>query len=140
MSTYALILDGKVVNTILWDGPDVSPMEFDEGITYAEIPDGDENYPSTGWLYDGKSYSAPPLSDEEKANQEFQLIATNTSTKQSLMDEATAKISVLQDAVDLEMATEDETASLPLWKKYRVLLSRVDVSQAVEITWPVKPE
>ncbi|MEB5837009.1 tail fiber assembly protein [Pantoea dispersa] len=139
MGTYALILDGKVINTILWAGPDVAPMEFGDGITYAEIPDGDDNYPSTGWLYDGKSYLAPPLSDEEKDNQALQLIANNTSTKQELMDEATAKISVLQDAVDLEMATDEESKELPLWKKYRVLLSRIDVSKPIQISWPDKP-
>lgn len=139
MATYALILDGEVVNTILWDGPEASPMNFEDGITYAEIPDGEENYPSTGWLYDGKIFSPPPMSDEDKANQSLQLIATNTSTKQSLMDEATVKISVLQDAVDLEMATDEESKELPLWKKYRVLLSRIDVSKPTQISWPAKP-
>lgn len=139
MSAYALILDGKVVNTILWDGPEISPMEFGKGITYAEIPDSEDNYPSTGWLYDGETYSAPALTDEEKADQDLQLIANNSSTKQTLMGEATTKISILQDAVDLDMATTEESASLPKWKKYRVLLSRVDVTKAVKITWPEIP-
>lgn len=139
MSAYALILDGKVVNTILWDGPEAAPIDFGEGITYAEIPDIEGNYPSTGWVYDGETYSAPPLSGEEKANQELKLIAANTSTKQGLMDEATVRISVLQDAVDLEMATDEESKELPLWKKYRVLLSRIDVSKPIQIPWPDKP-
>ena len=139
MATYALILDGEVVNTILWDGPVASPMYFEDGITYAEIPDSEENHPSTGWLYDGKTFSPPPMSEEDKANQSSQLIAANTSAKQSLMDEATVKISVLQDAVDLEMATDEESKELPLWKKYRVLLSRIDVSKPIQISWPDKP-
>ena len=51
-------------------------------------------------------------------------------------DAASERISVLQDAVDLEMATADETAALPLWKKYRVLLSRVDANTSDDVVWP----
>ncbi len=32
MANYALIYSGKVVNTIAWDGPEESPMEFEEGL------------------------------------------------------------------------------------------------------------
>ncbi|MEH3974847.1 tail fiber assembly protein, partial [Escherichia fergusonii] len=45
-----------------------------------------------------------------------------------------------QDAVDLGMATEEETAALTEWKKYRVLLNRVDTSVALDIEWPMTPE
>ncbi|MBN4692996.1 tail fiber assembly protein [Escherichia coli] len=44
--------------------------------------------------------------------------------KQTLMDEASLKISILQDAVDLDMATDEERTQLTTLKKYRVLLSR----------------
>ncbi|WP_346011480.1 tail fiber assembly protein [Citrobacter sp. RHB35-C21] len=37
------------------------------------------------------------------------------------------------------MATDDEASSLLLWKKYRVLLNRVDDSKTVEQEWSVKP-
>ncbi|WP_336792239.1 tail fiber assembly protein [Pantoea anthophila] len=63
----------------------------------------------------------------------------NTSNKDALMNEASQRISVLQDAVDLDMATEEESTALPLWKKYRVLLSRVDADTPSEIQWPQKP-
>ncbi|EON9774816.1 tail fiber assembly protein, partial [Escherichia coli] len=49
-------------------------------------------------------------------------------------------IAPLQDAVDLEIATEEETSLLEAWKKYRVLLNRVDTSTAPDIEWPVIPE
>ncbi|MEF4955483.1 tail fiber assembly protein, partial [Escherichia coli] len=39
-------------------------------------------------------------------------------------------------AVDAGIATEDETAALSEWKKYRVLLMRVDTSKP---EWPEKP-
>ncbi|WP_275375394.1 tail fiber assembly protein, partial [Xenorhabdus bovienii] len=44
--------------------------------------------------------------------------------KQRLMNEARDKIAPLQDAVDLEMATDTEKAGLTEWRKYRVLLNR----------------
>ncbi|EOM6987716.1 tail fiber assembly protein, partial [Escherichia coli] len=48
-------------------------------------------------------------------------------------------IAPLQDAVDLEMATDDEQALLLAWKKYRVLLNRVDTSTAPDVEWPAVP-
>ncbi|EFA6329502.1 hypothetical protein E3C62_13755 [Escherichia coli] len=44
-----------------------------------------------------------------------------------------------QDAVDLEIATEEEASLLEAWKKYRVLLNRVDTSTAPDIEWPAVP-
>ncbi|EFW7230861.1 tail fiber assembly protein, partial [Shigella flexneri] len=46
-------------------------------------------------------------------------------------------IAPLQDAVDLDMATDDETKLLLAWKKYRALLMRVDIKNT---EWPKKPE
>lgn len=139
MGSYALIQKGKVINTILWDGPDVSPMNFGKGVTYAEIPDDDGQNPSTGWSFDGRTFSPPPLTDDELLIIEKSAIAANVSLKQSLMDEASERISVLQDAIDLEMATAEEASALPLWKKYRVLLSRIDVNTSASVAWPEKP-
>lgn len=55
------------------------------------------------------------------------------------MDLAINTISILQDAVDFEMATDFEVESLKAWRKYRVLLSRVDTSKAQDVDWPVLP-
>ncbi len=49
-------------------------------------------------------------------------------------------VSLLQDSVDLEVATEAEEAALLEWKKYRVLLSRVDTSLAPDIEWTEIPK
>jgi len=56
--------------------------------------------------------------------------------------EADKVIVPLQDAVDLEMATPEESALLLEWKRYRVYLSRVpqQVGYHKVITWPDKPE
>lgn len=54
---------------------------------------------------------------------------------------ATDKIAPLQDAVDLDMATDEEVASLKEWKKYCVQLNRIE--QQVEfpdsVEWPIFP-
>ncbi|MBJ9238943.1 tail fiber assembly protein [Citrobacter braakii] len=52
---------------------------------------------------------------------------------------ADAEISWRQDAVDAGIATKEETAALTEWKKYRVLLMRVDTSLAPNIDWPEVP-
>ncbi|HDK9767978.1 TPA: tail fiber assembly protein [Escherichia coli] len=39
----------------------------------------------------------------------------------------------------MEIATEEETSLLEVWKKYRVLLNRVDTSVAPDIEWPATP-
>ena len=57
--------------------------------------------------------------------------------KLELLTQANNVIATLQDAVELNMATDEETANLHEWKKYRVLLSRVDVIKPV---WPPLPE
>lgn len=60
--------------------------------------------------------------------------------KDELMQDATARMAPLQDAVDLEMATEAEAELLLALKKYRVQLSRVDISAAPDIVWPEVPD
>ncbi|SUC31993.1 Bacteriophage tail assembly protein [Providencia rettgeri] len=66
-------------------------------------------------------------------------VAIANSKKQTLLSEANSIIATLQDAVDLGMATDEEKAQLMAWKKYRVLLNRVDTSLAPDINWPEKP-
>ncbi|MDU5780393.1 MAG: tail fiber assembly protein [Pantoea sp.] len=136
---YALIEKGIVTNTILWAGPDAEPVEFGKGVTYAEIPDEDGNLPSIGWSYDGTAFAAPPLTDEEIEEQKSQKIANNIATKASLIAQATIAIAPLQDAVDLDEATDSEAASLKAWKQYRVAVNRIDANTDAAITWPEQP-
>lgn len=56
--------------------------------------------------------------------------------KNALRSIADTEMAWLQDAVDAGIATEEETAALSEWKKYRVLLMRVDASNPV---WPSSP-
>ncbi|HBL5002394.1 TPA: tail fiber assembly protein [Enterobacter cloacae] len=68
------------------------------------------------------------------------VIAEATATKEALIKSAAAKIDPLQDAVDLDMATDEEKSRYDAWRKYRVLLTRVDTSLAPDINWPNPPE
>lgn len=136
---YALVQDGLVINTIVWEGPEASPMDFGEGVSYAEIPDSEGNQPSIGWSYDGLVFAAPPLTDEQIAAQNQQKIANNVATKASLIAQATIAIAPLQDAVDLDEATDAETALLKEWKQHRVAVNRIDANTTNVITWPESP-
>ena len=62
-----------------------------------------------------------------------------TATLSALMAKANAAIAPLQDAVDIDDATEAERASLTAWKKYRIALNRLDLSAAPDIAWPAYP-
>lgn len=67
--------------------------------------------------------------------------ALATRKRALLLQYASSQVNALQDAVDLEIATEAETKALKSWKTYRVLLNRVDTIGAVpaESDWPQSP-
>lgn len=59
--------------------------------------------------------------------------------KAELLAQAAAAMAPLQDATDLGIATDAEISLLAEWKKYRVGLSRIDVTQTDGIEWPQPP-
>lgn len=62
--------------------------------------------------------------------------------KQQLANQyATGRISTLQDAVDLEMASQAETEALKAWKVYRIELGRLDITSSApaDDDWPSSP-
>ncbi|OCG35751.1 MULTISPECIES: tail fiber assembly protein [unclassified Gilliamella] len=75
--------------------------------------------------------------DEDAKNEH--LIKNNQNLKNSLINEANEKIAILQDIIDLDMQEADEEAQLKSWKKYRILLTRVDASD-INAIFPAKPE
>ena len=101
-----------------------------------EIPEGYTTLqPSSEFdSWDGEKW----VLDTEKQHQND--IDVATSQKKQLLSKATEQISYLQDAVDLQIATEQETQLLAEWKKYRALLNRIDVQQAPNIDWPKQPK
>lgn len=85
------------------------------------------------------SYGQPVLADQPAPSQET-LIAVAENLKAKLLKRAGEAIAPLQDAVDLGVATDAEAALLLGWKKYRVLLNRIDTRIAPDIEWPVAPD
>ena len=58
-----------------------------------------------------------------------------------LRAQADAAIAPLQDALDLDEATDAEAALLKEWKRYRVALNRLPEQEGypAEISWPAPP-
>lgn len=76
----------------------------------------------------------PPLSDEE-------LLAGARARQALLLERASGMIAPLQDAVDLDIATPAERASLSAWKAYRVAVNRVPGQAGFPrgVEWPAEP-
>ncbi len=87
----------------------------------------------------GLQIPAPSVGRIRRLRRIRQRIREAEETKNNLMQVASEHIAPLQDAADLEIATEEETSLLEAWKKYRVLLNRVDTSTAPDIEWPTNP-
>lgn len=68
-----------------------------------------------------------------------ELVADAETKKTTLLSTAAEILGPLTDAVDLDIATTDEKKRYDEWRKYRVLLMRVDVNQAPDIDWPPQP-
>ncbi|EKS73149.1 hypothetical protein BURK_001740 [Burkholderia sp. SJ98] len=68
-----------------------------------------------------------------------QIVAANTAVRDLLLLQASQRVAPLQDAVDLDEATDVETALLKQWKQYRVAVNRIDLTQADPV-WPVAPQ
>lgn len=99
----------------------------------------DQRVEFTGLPQDGKVLGSvdglpawvdiPLLTKEEN-------LAVAEAQKLQLRADADSEIVWRQDAVDAEIATDEETAALAAWKKYRVLLMRVDTAAP---DWPTPP-
>lgn len=76
----------------------------------------------------------PPLTSDQLRDQAI-------AQKDKLLSLSSKKIAPLQDAVDLDMASDEEVEKLKEWKKYRVLLNRIESQSNFpdEIDWPQIP-
>ncbi|EAX5653092.1 tail fiber assembly protein [Salmonella enterica] len=100
-----------------------APGPLPENVTSVS-PDGEyQKWDGKAWVKDEAAEKAAQLRQAEE-------------TKSRLLQMASEKIAPLQDAVDLGLATDDEKAQLDEWKKYRVLVNRVDTSNP---DWPDVP-
>ena len=100
-----------------------------------EIPDGFTELKPTSEFdsWDGKKW-------QFDKNKQHQYEVNQASIKKNqLLSEAASQLSYLQDAVDSQIASEQEAQLLAEWKKYRVLVNRIDIDQAPNIDWPNNP-
>lgn len=74
----------------------------------------------------------------DKPLDDAQILAANTATRGKLLAAAALAIAPLQDASDLQIATDAEIALLTQWKQYRVDVSRVDLTASAP-DWPATP-
>ncbi|MCM7147897.1 tail fiber assembly protein [Enterobacter kobei] len=127
MSTYALIKDGQVVNTVVWDGEG----DIFEGYETVKI---DGLGVGIGWTYDGKKFTAPPV--PEPTHEE--LVQQAEIQKQALINNANNYIDSNQwpSKLALGRLKDDEKASFNKWLDYLDALESVDPSKAQEIVWP----
>lgn len=85
------------------------------------------------WVFDGKKIAKRIYTPEE--HQELARAEQRTR-----IASAANMIAPLQDAVDLNMANTAEITRLESWKKYRVMLNRLDITAAPDINWPSAPD
>ncbi|MFO4141853.1 tail fiber assembly protein [Enterobacter kobei] len=93
---------------------------------------------STGKVIAADEAGNPILVDPPEPSADA-LIALAEETRTALMAEANARITPLQDAYELGIDTGEEAGLLTRWKRYRVMLNRLDISAAPSIEWPEKP-
>ncbi|MFQ0992451.1 tail fiber assembly protein [Gilliamella apicola] len=101
-----------------------------------EIPDGFTELKPTSEFdsWDGKKWQF----DKNKQHQ-YEVNQALTKKNQFLA-EAASQLSYLQDAIDSQIASEQEAQLLVEWKKYRVLINRIDIELAPNIEWPNQPK
>lgn len=80
----------------------------------------------------------PCLTDQPLPTAE-ELISQAEDKRSRLRSEADTAIQPLQDASDLGIATDDEASQLVAWKKYRVMLMRINTKDVENIIWPEQP-
>ena len=108
-------------------------------MTDKEISTYYNNPPPQGKILSNNDYGRPAWADMPPPSPE-QLVSNAAKQKIAFRAAADSEIAWRQDAVDADIATAEEIALLAEWKKYRVLLMRVDTSKAPGIDWPNTPE
>ena len=94
--------------------------------TTDKAPDKFDKWNGNSWVIDEEAKSTAA-------------IQAATLKKAELKAIADSEIDWRQDAMDGNYAEGNEATELAAWKKYRVLLMRIDTSKAPNITWPVAP-
>lgn len=108
-----------------------------EDAYYYELLDGQ----SAGKVITGDKKGYPVLADPPPPSKE-ELAEIALGQRDRVLATAALRIAPLQDAVDLDDASDEEVAALKKWKQYRVALNRLQDQEKFpsEINWPVAPD
>ena len=120
----------------------------DEGIIVSMHHDVSMLYPEGAYILEVESKTEIDTNMHRVKNGELYVYQTSNETKllqnemqkKTLLAEASNIIEPLQDAVDLDIATDEETKKLKAWKVYRVQLNRIDTSLLPDVKFPKRPE
>lgn len=98
----------------------------------------DEAWPSTTGSID---WAQVITREAKEATAAAQHLASVQAKAAALRADADSAIAPLQDAVDIDDATDAEVAALKAWKKYRVALNRLPEQPGypADIDWPAPP-
>lgn len=140
MKTFALIKDETVVNIILWADPEVTPVYFWEDVAFTEINDKDGRMPVIGCIFMDGDFILPEKEKDDVCRAHIDKVDANTKQKNLLLSEATQKITMLQDAIDLGVVMGKESDLLIKMKKYRLKLNSTNVDVDGVINWPIMPK
>lgn len=153
MKTYVRIIDGSVVEVIQVDDGSIpiadryTPQFLEDVIDVTNF----NPLPTDGMTFDGESfhpYEPPKPTKEEVEAQNKQDLKRFSDIASAQKSALSNRIGILSDAVELEMATAEESAELPIrqgqlldWKKYAIFLGRVTDQDgwALSVKWPDQP-
>ena len=105
----AIVLNGTVLNVAYFDDEfDIKDFDFEQanGEGAYGIPLEEGAVAGAGYTYADGVFTAPPVSEEEIEQQKAQKLQMNIDTKAGLISQAGVMIAPLQDAVDLDEATD----------------------------------
>lgn len=100
--------------------------ELDDSVTSLEPSTPYDKWDGAGWVTDTVALYTANVAEAERQKVALRVVAD-------------AEIEWRKDAVDDGEAINEEEAELVLWRKYRVLLMRIDTSTAPDIEWPKLP-
>lgn len=130
MGNFALIKDGQVINTVVWDGDEI---DFGEGVTSVELTA--DTQVETGYTYANGSFVAPV----EPAATYEELVSEAERQKSQILESINEVTKIWQTQLSLGIITDDDKKTLTLWMIYAQKVNSIDVTKAPSINWPSQP-
>ncbi|WP_276204517.1 tail fiber assembly protein [Pseudomonas putida] len=116
------------------------PVDLHPGEGQVQLPGLDlgDRLPTTPGVIDWSQVITAEAKAQAAVEQHLAAVVGDTAQRRAVAD---AAIAPLQDAVDIDEATEVEAALLKEWKRYRVALNRLPEQPGypTEIDWPAPP-